>query len=103
MKIHGAEGMSAFVIKDQLDRGAKFVVYQYCISLIFITYKRSSGIYFIKSDDNSFVQSLPWSLLTTITGWWGIPWGPINTIESLITNFGGGKNVTKQVLAEVYT
>ncbi len=44
MKIHGAEGMSAFVIRDQLDRGAKFVVYQYCISFIFITYKRSSRI-----------------------------------------------------------
>lgn len=103
MKIHGAEGMSAFVIKDQLDRGAKFVVYKYCVSFIFITYKRSSGIYFIKSDDNAFFQSLPWSLLTTITGWWSIPWGPIKTIESLITNFGGGKNVTKKVLAEVYT
>jgi hypothetical protein len=28
----------------------------------------------------------------------GIPWGPIYTIGSLIQNFGGGKDVTKEVL-----
>lgn len=103
MKIHGAEGMSPIVINDQLDRGAKFVVFEFCVSFLFITYRKSSDVYFIKSDEHPFFIGLPWSFLNIILGWWGLPWGPLRTVESLITNFGGGKNVTQKILAEVYT
>ena len=31
-------------------------------------------------------------------GWWGIPWGPIWTIGSLVTNLRGGRDITREVL-----
>ena len=94
--------MSPIVIRDQIHRGAKFVVFQFCISFIFLTYKRESQIYFIKSDETAFFHGLSFSLFTLLAGWWGLPWGPIRTCECLITNFGGGKNITEQILADVY-
>ena len=34
-------------------------------------------------------------------GWWGIPWGPIYTIGAVVTNLGGGKDVTQDVLRAI--
>jgi hypothetical protein len=39
---------------------------------------------------------MPWIALTSLLGWWGIPWGPIYSIQSLVTNFRGGKQVQFQ-------
>jgi hypothetical protein len=32
-----------------------------------------------------------------VAGWWGIPWGPIFTVQSLVVNFKGGKDITAAV------
>jgi len=40
-----------------------------------------------------------YSLFSVVFGWWGIPYGPIYTVMALITNFGGGKDVTRDVRA----
>jgi len=88
-------------LQMEIQQGAKFVMYQYCISLLIVTFKRSSEIYFIKSGENAVVKGLPFSLLSLVLGWWGIPWGPIYTIQGLWVNFNGGKDVTKEILASM--
>lgn len=88
-------------LQMELQKGGKFVMYQYCISLLVVTFRRSSNIYFIRSEDNAIVRGLPFTLLSLVLGWWGIPWGPIYTIASVWTNFSGGKDVTKEVLASM--
>jgi hypothetical protein len=98
-KIRGAEGLSADQLNFELQRGGRFVVFQYTISAIILTFRRSSDIYFIRAGENAINKGIPYILLTLVAGWWGIPWGPIFTIQALITNFGGGKNVTNQVVA----
>ena len=101
-KIIGMEEIqSGSHLQMELQKGAKFIVYQYCISLLVITFNRSSNIYFIKSEDNAVVKSLPFVLLSLVLGWWGIPWGPIFTIQSLWVNLRGGKDVTQEVLASM--
>lgn len=82
----------------ELQRGGKFVVYYYCISVIIMTFRRGSAIYFIKAGESAVSKSLPWSLISLVLGWWGIPWGPIWTIQSLALNFRGGKDVTASVV-----
>ncbi len=101
MKIQGIEGMSVNEINLELQRGAKFVIFQYCISVIVMTFKRPSNIYFIRLGDNAIVKGIGYTLLSLLFGWWGIPWGPIYTIQSLVRNLGGGKEVTKQVMASL--
>ncbi|HSO12787.1 MAG TPA: hypothetical protein VLT51_10460, partial [Anaerolineales bacterium] len=76
-------------LQMELQKGGKFVMYQYCISLLVVTFRRSSNIYFIRSEDNAIVRGLPFTLLSLVLGWWGIPWGPIYTIASVWTNFSG--------------
>ena len=77
MKIVGIERMSSAELTSELQRGGKFVMYYYCISLLIITFRRSSDVHFIRVGESSVSKGLPWSLLTFVLGWWGIPWGPI--------------------------
>jgi hypothetical protein len=97
MKIVGIEGMAPDRVQFELQRGAKLVCYQYCISLLVITFRRSTDVYFVPAGESAAVKGLPWILLSVVAGWWGIPWGPIFTIQSLITNFKGGKDVTANI------
>jgi hypothetical protein len=97
-KIRGIEGMKHGELDFELQRGAKFVLFQYCISVIPITFRRSSDIYFIPQGKNAVVEGLPFTLLSLVAGWWGIPWGPIYTIQSIYNNSRGGKDVTQAVV-----
>jgi len=99
MKIHGLESMSPDQIQFEIQRGGRFVFYYYCISLLIVTFRRPTEIYFIRSGESSVGKGIPWTLLTLLLGWWGIPWGPIYTIQSLIVNFRGGKDVTAEISA----
>jgi hypothetical protein len=98
MRIKGLEGLTIEDINHELNNGAKFVLYQYTISIILMTFRRPSDIYFLKSHENRVTTGWMYSLITFFLGWWGFPWGPIYSIGSLFTNLGGGKDVTIEVL-----
>lgn len=98
MKIVGTEGLSVTELNHELQNGGKFVIYQYCISVVVMTFKRPSSIYFIKNGESAFLKGLGYTVLSLLLGWWGIPWGPIYTIGAIIQNCSGGKNVTQQVI-----
>ena len=98
MKIKGLGEKDESQIKHEIDNGGKFVVYQYCISIGVMTFKRSSAIYFIRKDESRFTKGLSYSLISLLLGWWGFPWGPIYTIGTIFTNLRGGKDVTTAVV-----
>ena len=101
-KIVGLEEIkSGGELQQELQQGGKFVMYQYCISILILTFKRSSNVYFIRHEENAIVKGLPFTLLSLVLGWWGIPWGPIYTVQSIWVNFQGGKDVTKEALASM--
>lgn len=99
MKIKGIEGLSGKDVLFELQQGGKFVTYQYCISLLVVTFKRPSPVYLIRSTEKAVTKGLLYSLISFFLGWWGIPWGPIYTIESFVVNFKGGRDVTAQITA----
>ena len=99
MAIAGLENLSIEQLNQELQRGGKFVVFEYCISVLILSFKRSSKIYFLRADENAFGKSVPYTLLSLVLGWWGIPWGPIWTISTMVTNLSGGRNVTNEVIA----
>jgi len=99
MKIIGLEGMTTDEINFELQRGGKFVLFQYCVSALVVTFKRASAVYFLKAGENAIVKGLRFTAISLIAGWWGFPWGPIYTIRSLFVNLRGGKDITSQVLA----
>lgn len=98
MIVKGTQGLSGTDIQRELDHGAKFVMYQYCISVVIMTFRRPSAIYFVRSGERSIRYGWKYALMSFFLGWWGIPWGPIYTIGTVFTNLSGGKNVTQEVL-----
>lgn len=101
MLIKNIEGLSVSQIKELVNKGGKFVIFPYTISFVIMTLKRSSDIYFIREDENSFKYSYSYVLLNFFIGWWGLPWGPIYTIGALYNHFIGGKDITQAVLSEL--
>lgn len=47
------------------------------------------------------MKGLPFIIISVLFGWWGIPFGPKYTIESIRTICKGGKDVTDEVMATV--
>ena len=101
MEIKNIEGLTTDQINRELESGGKFVIYQYTISILVMTFRRSSDIYFIRSDESATVKGLGFTFLSLILGWWGIPWGPIYTIGSIFNNLSGGKDVTSEIIQSV--
>jgi hypothetical protein len=65
-KIQGIEGMKHGELEFELQRGAKFVLFQYCVSVVILTFRRPSDIYFVRQGENALVKGLPFTLLC----WW---------------------------------
>jgi len=100
VKVIGIEGMSreqvAWEVKHE---GARFIVFECCVSVLLATSKEPTDIYLVRKNESAIRKGLIWTIITLLLGWWGIPWGPIYTIKALTTNFNGGKDVTQAVLA----
>ncbi len=63
--------------------------FQACFSFLIMTTKSPSR-FFIKGHDNLIAIGLVYTLVTLVFGWWGLPWGPIYTLETLYRNTVGG-------------
>ncbi|HEX8882297.1 MAG TPA: hypothetical protein VF749_19785 [Candidatus Acidoferrum sp.] len=98
VKIRGIEGMRAGEIDFEIHRGGRFVFFQYCVSIVVLTFRRASDVYFLRQGENALTKGLPFTLLSLVAGWWGIPWGPIYTLQSVYNNSRGGQDVTESVL-----
>lgn len=100
-KIVGLAGMTHGQLAEDIRQGGKFVMFEYCFSIGIATFKRGTNIYWIPPGKSGMAKGLPFTLLTLVVGWWGIPWGFIYTPMALATNLGGGKNVTRAVLNDL--
>jgi len=98
VEIVGLEGLTPGQINFELQAGARFVVFQCCISIVVMSFKQTSDIYFIRPGESRFAERLLFSLGSLVLGWWGIPWGPIWTISTIVTNCRGGQDVTAEVV-----
>jgi hypothetical protein len=101
MKIIGTEGLTSEELTREIRIGAKFVIFEYAISLFVVTLRRSSDIYFVRAGESAVAKGLPYTLLSLFLGWWGVPWGLIYTPMALVTNLSGGKDVTPEVRASL--
>ncbi len=99
--IKNIEGLSENQIRDLVNKGGKFVIYTYCISIVIMTFKRSSNIHFIKPGNSAITPGLGLLFISLILGWWGLPWGPIYTIGSIFNILTGGKDVNYEVISYI--
>ncbi len=101
IKIKNITGLSASDLQEEADNGARFIYYPYTVSLVFATFKRTSGVYLIRKNENTASRRTWFSIISALFGWWGIPFGPRYTLEAIRTNLAGGKDVTDEVMSTV--
>lgn len=101
MKIKNIEGLSMDALNFEVKNGGRFVIFQYTVSIVIMTFKRPSDIYFLRSTESHWSKSLPYTLISLLFGWWGIPWGFIYTPMAIYTNLKGGKDVTAEIIKNI--
>lgn len=80
--------------------GGRFVIFQYCFSVLVMSFKRPSVTVYLRPGEDGVGPAVGHSLISLLVGWWGIPWGPIWTIATVVKNARGGIDVTQDVLTE---
>jgi hypothetical protein len=102
MSIPEIQHMSPAQLRAELQQGAKFVVYQYCISIVVMSFKRNSRVYFVPAQGGGNKGAMAGCCaVSLLLGWWGFPWGPIWTLATLFGNLTGGLDVTAEVQASL--
>ena len=101
MQIKGIAGVPPDQLKFEVQQGGRFIIYQYCVSAVLVTWRESTDIYFVRAGESRIMKGLPWAILTLFAGWWGIPWGPIYSISALWKDLRGGDDVTAEILLQL--
>lgn len=101
MKIRNIDGLTAEDLQQEEQKGARFIYFDYTVSLLVITFKRTSGVYMVRQGEKVQARAWPFTLITMLFGWWGIPYGPRYSWQSILSNLRGGKDVTEEVMATV--
>jgi hypothetical protein len=99
MQIREIDHLSLAEVEDQLRRGARFVHFEYCVSLLVFTWRMPTDIFLLAPGQRGVFRSWPYLLVTILFGWWGLPWGLFLTPQVLYINLCGGKDVTAEVWA----
>jgi hypothetical protein len=83
------DGTTLRCCKCGSDNNVSLRAYLLTYSLVFFTSK-SAGAFRPICGSCSVKAGLPYSFGTLLLGWWGIPWGPIYTVQAIFRNFRGG-------------
>ena len=86
VKIETEEKLSFTELEAEISAGSRFVMFQYCVSIVALSFRMFSPAILLSPGDSSTKYILKYNMITMLFGWWGIPWGPIYTIESLKLN-----------------
>ncbi len=86
-----------------IDRYTELTRYNVCLSFVIFTIKLPSR-YYIKGTTSSNIALIVCTLTTCLLGWWGLPRGPVYTVQVIYKNLSGSYNIeVYQLLGEVYT
>ncbi len=97
MRVDGIDNLTPGELEVELAAGGRLVFYEYCISFLVLTLRRPSRVRLLRAGDLGLVRGLPYTLVSLLLGWWGLPWGLIFTPLTVFTNLCGGHDVTQQV------
>jgi hypothetical protein len=89
----GSEQFTPELSAEAPRTGDRLVVYEYCISLVAITLRRTTRVYRLRPGESGRWKGLPYTLISLLLGWWGIPWGILYTPVVVLTNLSGGRGV----------
>jgi hypothetical protein len=98
LTMKGVDGLTVADVNAQVEQGGRFVVFQWVVSALVVSFRRNSAIFFVRPGEGTLTKCLPYCGLSLVFGWWGIPWGILWTPFSILRNFRGGIDVTESVV-----
>jgi hypothetical protein len=98
MRIRGIDRLTLPEVQAIVAAGGRFVFYEFCISLVAATLRRPSSVWLLRPAERGMVRGLPYTAVSLLLGWWGIPWGFVYTPLVIATNLSGGRDVTDAAL-----
>ena len=102
MKIYIGSDIKSEDLAGLVRQGAKFVAYQYIISVpVFRPVKRISKLFFIKPGEKSSRYATGYNFLSFLLGIWGLPFGPPTLVKILLLNMKGGIDFTEEVMVNL--
>jgi hypothetical protein len=83
----------------QITNGGRFVTFPYVVSIVIFTFQRNlSGVKLVRTGNWPMHEVISATIITSLAGWWGLPFGPIYSILSLYHLWHGGRDATKEIL-----
>lgn len=80
--------------------GTRFVTYPFVVSILILSFNRNmGGVHAVASGRWPTSPMLGATIVSTLFGWWGFPWGIVWTPISLFHLWNGGRDATKDLLA----
>ncbi len=87
-------------LQREIAAGAKFVVFRYCYSLLAVTLTRFSPAILVRDRAHIARARRKYNRISGLLGWWGIPWGPVRTIQTWLAN-RSGLDVTNDIMLNI--
>ncbi len=82
-----------------ITNGGRFVTCPYVVSIVILTFQRNmGGVKLVRTGDWPMQEVISATIITSLAGWWGLPFGPIYSILSLYHLWHGGRDATKEIL-----
>lgn len=102
IKIQLKNSYSLDELKQYIEKGAKFIIFQYSISVFLaVILRRFSPAILVEPVDSVSKYKRKYNLISYLFGWWGLPWGPILTIQSISLNNRGGIDYTDEIMLNI--
>ena len=98
-KVHGIDGLSVADLEAIIADGGKFVVFPYCVSIVVLSFRRSSDVYLLQRGESGLAKGWGYAVLSFFFGWWGFPMGLIWTPYTMFQTLSGGKDVTPEMMS----
>jgi hypothetical protein len=80
-------------LRWELERGTRFVVFQFAIAVVHLTFLGTSRVYKLAPDEQRHPRGLRYSAFSSLFGWWSLT-GPFFTVAAIRTNLRGGIDLT---------
>jgi len=99
--IRGIEHLDGDRLARELEHGARFVSFSYCVSILLVSFRRSSGVVYLPPDTLAQWVGSRYLLVTLLLGWWALPWGPIYALGCIWQALRGGADCTWEIVEDL--
>ena len=95
--LRGSRPLFEEELRTRLAAGARCVRFEYCISVLVVTFRLQSPLYLTYSWHERYLRGLSYSLCALLLGPWGVPWGVLWTFWAIWVNVTGGVDCSDSV------